>query len=759
MKIAFLFFHFILFQGFGFISNEEFFDETFTIMATIVHLTYNCLQLLNQYLGTVWPIKVIIGKQSLQPISKDTELKVLRIFYLQKRKNDICQSKLDVKELVSSFPLNEDVLSVCDTTTGCNLLQFAIINGDKDLALSLLKWHCHHGYKHCSPPVHLAASWGELTILQHLLNNGMDSNFSAGICYPDPHQPVGHTKWLWLIDQPVYKCNKNQLLPIYWAIVNDRVSCFTLLLNHMINKGEITPEMVDLLHFACRRGAIKCIGKILSKNPSIVNSMDVNKDTPLLLAVVWGRVCSKTLIDFGADVKIVSSIGETALHRLYCNDVDGLFTIFDTTKYLLTTGVEQLINCKNNNGETPLHVLVSHVSYIGGSLTHPEEVSLKCSRPQLQPDYQNQVVETLELLLKFNADPGSQNYHGLQPLGKLMHIALKSCLQESEQCECVRLSISSKYSYKNDYGHLYSALKVLLHRGSDLNKSCLEGHTPLFLVMQCLLKDNIENLCEQSMGVISIVHLLLENGAKTMKFCHGGSTILAKIAARFLTISDNNLSIFADTRQKFSSLVNSLLETFLKNGLNPNYVTDIKSQHFQGGSGNSLIDFVRLTEMAAVPEDFIEIHRWLKTLFAWGADPDLEPYPSEPIICHSQSSIFLKKQDTQAMSHYIHVVKDMGINIFQDGNAQELLMLFYNTMSHDILYNCLNTARVISHFHPLGATRKSFLQILNSLAENPRSLKQNARVAIYKSIDRNLVEKVPQLPLPTLLKNYLLEIY
>lgn len=727
-------------------------------MAAIVHLTYNCLQLLNQYLGTVWPIKVIIGKQTLQPISTETELKVLKIFNLLKRKNDVRQSEFDIKELVSSFPLNEDVLSIYDQATGCNLLQFAIINGNKDLALSLLRWHCRHDYKLCSPPVHLAASRGELTILQHLLNNGMDSNFSAGICYPNPHQPVAHTKWLWLLDQPVYKCNMNQLLPIYWAIASDRVSCFTLLLNHMIAKGEISPKMVDLLHFACRRGASKCISKILCKNPSIVNSMDVNKDTPLLLAVVWGRVCSKTLIDFGADVKIVSSIGETALHRLYCNDVDGLFTIFDTTKYLLTTGVEQLINCKNNNGETPLHVLVSHVSYIGGSLTHPDKVLLKRSRPQLQPDYQNQVVQTLELLLKFNADPRSQNKHGLHPLGKLMHIALKSCLPEYEQCQCVRLSISSTYSYKNDYGHLCSALKVLLHSGSDLNKSCLEGHTPLFLMMQCLLKDNIENLCEQSIEIINIVHLLLKNGAKTQKFCHGGSTILAKIAARFFTISENNSSIFGDTRQKFSSLVNCLLETFLKNGLNPNFVTDRKSQHLQGGSGNSLIEFVRLTEMAGIPEDFIEIHTWLKTLFAWGANPDLEPYPSEPIICHSQSSIFLKKQDTQAVSHYIHEVKDMD-NIFQDGNAQELLMLFYNTMSHNILYNCLNTARFMSHFHPIGATGKSFLQILNSLAENPRSLKQNARVAIYKSIDRNLVEKVPQLPLPTLLKNYLIEIY
>ena len=67
-------------------------------------------------------------------------------------------------------------------------------------------------------------------------------------------------------------------------------------------------------------------------------------------------------------------------------------------------------------------------------------------------------------------------------------------------------------------------------------------------------------------------------------------------------------------------------------------------------------EFVRLAGMASTNREFEHIGLWLQTLLQWGADPDLEPYPSEPIICHCQSSIFLKKLGTQPICHYVHEV-------------------------------------------------------------------------------------------------------
>ena len=69
-------------------------------------------------------------------------------------------------------------------------------------------------------------------------------------------------------------------------------------------------------------------------------------------------------------------------------------------------------------------------------------------------------------------------------------------------------------------------------------------------------------------------------------------------------------------------------------------------------------EFVRLASHASTSLEFEFMSRWLQTLIQWGADPDLEPYPSEPIICHCQSSIFLKKLGTQPLGHFIHEVRE-----------------------------------------------------------------------------------------------------
>ena len=67
-------------------------------------------------------------------------------------------------------------------------------------------------------------------------------------------------------------------------------------------------------------------------------------------------------------------------------------------------------------------------------------------------------------------------------------------------------------------------------------------------------------------------------------------------------------------------------------------------------------EFVRLSSHATSAMEFEAMSKWIRTLLQWGADPDLEPYPSEPIICHCQSSIFLKKLGTQPLCHLIHEV-------------------------------------------------------------------------------------------------------
>lgn len=720
-----------------------------TNIRSFVHFTGKCLHYLYHYFRSSWPVSLVYGEHLREP-STQTETKLLQIIHLIKYGDS--QDDDSIEKLLASLPTDEALLTVTDPQDGYNVLQHAIIERDKYTITALLKKGCLGHSMKCNTPLHLAAFLGNKSVLQLILDGTKQCDSLSGMCYPDPHHPVTQNKLFGLFNQIVYKCQEESLLAVEFAIKGDNVDCANVLLDEMKSlhpNNRCSPS--SLLHFACQRGSTKSIKLLLSRYPEEVNSPTDEGDTPLLETVPWGKQCVRILLDSGADVNIVSNDGETALHRLYRCDIDGLFTILDTTTYLLTTGIEQLINSTNFKEETPLHVLVTHVSYIGGNFADPDRRTQP--RSHLQPDYQHQVIESLNLLLRYNADPHVVNCYGLQPLNKLLHIALKTC-NRADATFCVQNSIDSCYVYRNDFAYLKQALEVLLRYGANPRSECRLGHTPTILLLQCLLHTDIDDICEQSEDILDSVELLLKYGGnpdfvgENEVTC---STLLAKIACRYF--SDHN----EHSKQIFANFLNNLLVVLLKYGLNVNYASQKKRQHLMGGTGNALIEFVRLMVHSSATREFEAIHMWLKTLLQWGGNPDMEPYPSEPIICHSQSSIFLKKQGTQAVTHYIHGVKEFE-SLFADGHAQELLLLFYKTMDHKVLYECLNTARFMTRFHPLGATGKHFLSMLTSLTENPRSLKQMSRVVIYKSLDRQLARGVNKLPLPDPLKDYLLEV-
>lgn len=663
--------------------------------------------------------------------------------------------------LVLQLPRNQDIFCIRDPCSGYNVLQQAVISRRKEVVILLLqRVGCSsHSNSKCSPPVHIAAYLGLDGVLELLLRHGGNCVEISGMCFPERHSPLRYDKWIGIFDSPRYACQKNVQTPIYTAIDQDNLVCVKILMNHMTETGVHLPSPTNLIHAACFKGSVRCLEYFIHKYPNDVNSHSANHDSPLLTAVVWGRNCVRVLLENGADPRQVSKLGETALHRLYKYDRDGIFTLYDTTKYLLTNGVEQSINEINLMNETPLHVLVTHVSYIGGDIIHTDDTGAKVVRSELQQNYQEQVIQTLDILLKFNADPSLINRHNLSPLNKLLHIAYKSY---DNSDTCVKTSIDSQFVYKNDFNYLKQAVEVLLHNGADPNAQCDLGHTPFILLLQCLLKMDVIQMCSQEECIVGLAEVLLNHGAKCNFYGSESeqgtcSTLMANIASRYFKIHQLNSQTCVDLQSSYCRIINRLLKILLQHGMEPNFITTKKALPLKGGCGNAIIDFVRLGEHVTCTADFAIIKQWLVTLFQWGADPDQEPYPSEPIICHSQSSIFLKHQATQPLSHCLYEVKDSD-SLFDDGHAQNLLLLFYFTMSHKQLYACLNTAQFMARFHPQGATGRDFLKLLTCLCESPRSLKEMSRVAIYKSLSRQLALKVPELPLPNVLKSYLLEI-
>lgn len=374
----------------------------------------------------------------------------------------------------------------------------------------------------------------------------------------------------------------------------------------------------------------------------------------------------------------------------------------------------------------------------------------------------------LKAILQFNADPLMLNDQGLQPLSRMLHIALKSC-HRSDPCPCVSTSQPDIFivEYQNDYATLAEAMEILLDHGAPSNFKCGVGHTPLILLMQCFLHDDFRSLTLQAKDALAAVETLIKHGANVnfTDVSQGtAATLIAMICCRCLTDSlaqhDKQLQVC------FAAFTDDLLRLLLSHGLDPNYSTSRTSPFLRGGKGNSLIEFVRLANVAKEAEDFGFIHRWLKTLLQWGADPDMEPYQSEPVICHSQSSIFLKKQGTQPVSHYLHEARERQNLASADisGGMCALLELFYNSMDHKVLYSCLHVFQGISrfHLHDLAIAgnnqQDDFLSTVQQMAELPRSLKQISRVAVYKALGRRIADKVDKLPIPWAVKQYLLEV-
>lgn len=372
-------------------------------------------------------------------------------------------------------------------------------------------------------------------------------------------------------------------------------------------------------------------------------------------------------------------------------------------------------------------------------------------------------------MLQFNADPSLLNGPGLQPLSRMLHIAFKVC-QTDNPCYCVRTSQPDLFivEYQNDYSSLQQAIDILLSYGAAPNFQCDEGHTPLNLLLNCFLYDDPQNLVAQAQAALLAVRSLVSGGA-SIEVADGNqgraSILTAMICGRCFS---SELRGKRTLQNELITFTEQLLGLLLSLGLNPNHTTNRTTPFMRGGSGNALIEFVRLADKAVCQQEFEAVKSWVRTLLQWGANPDIEPYPSEPIICHSQSSIFLKKQGTQAVAHYLCQANDR--QVVADDNPQDIsvgmlgiLELFYNSMDHKLLYQSLTAGHSFARYHSThsvfsGSQNDQFLSAVHMLAESPRSLKQMARVTVYKALNRQLARRVPRLPLPGALKQYLLQL-
>ncbi len=626
---------------------------------------------------------------------------------------------------------------------GYNVLLMAVLQNDTEVLELLVSEGCSLNISKCTLPLHLACRLGNLRMVQYLISHGSSPDIEAGMCYPKHHAPIMHVPSRFhFLETDIFACDSNYHLPLMYAIEDDHLDVAKFLLERRAGPKDKWPYNRHPLHHACECGAFDCMEYLARKRLDQIIVADDEGLTPLLHAVKWGKKFVKFLVEAEADVHGVNFKQQNALHLLYSN-VKHPLELYPTTKFLLGTGMELDVNRIDFQGNSPLHAVISQLNHLVSSFPdNPETVQVN---DQLKFD--KQVLDCLEMLLSFNCDPNLVNGSGVTALHKV--VLMLDFVISNDPNGITLETLPAREKYKVDFNVVHKAMEILLRHGAQPDKTTAAGRTVLIILLHMVLTINHTGIPVYRSGIMKCLSLLCESGAcpsRTLVSHINIVTLLSKIGHKCLLIRQPAL------QESMSKLFQDILALLLKHGLESNHCSKRKQPAIEGASGNILLELVKLAQYIRQPSDLLLIHDWVLTLLQFGANPDIEPYPTDPIICHSQSSIFLKPKGSQAVNQYMYEIQDFN-QIFEGGYARKLLMLFYNSMDHEALYQCMSTVKFLSHFDPNQAPTGKFLELINSLSSQPRSLKQIARVAIYKSLDRQLNLRVRHLPLPKSVKD------
>ena len=167
-----------------------------------------------------------------------------------------------------------------------------------------------------------------------------------------------------------------------------------------------------------------------------------------------------------------------------------------------------------------------------------------------------------------------------------------------------------------------------------------------------------------------------------------------------------------------------------------------------------LLALMDMVQNARNPVDLDYVYNLTITFLQYGADPNINFPSTEPIFVQSQSSVYIKKSSNQVLYYFLQLIlrKEDFLNDPEQRFAR-IIWIYYLAMDHKGLYSCLKILYSTTGLVPTGHSLNTFI---HDLYANPRSLKQSCRVAIYRSLGRRTAQNISKLPLPTVLKEYIL---
>lgn len=664
----------------------------------------------------------LLSAHQQRQVSDGTK-KTIRVLFDALRANPSV-SVQRLEGLLSSIPRNESILHV-HNEEGYNLLQKAVGVNNVGLArwcLSSRSVDVNRGV--CSLPLHVACLRGLEECVELLLKAGARVDVEARMCWPGPHnvnceQRNGGANANSAAataggpDLPANDRSSDKLHnAIYYAIDGDQVDILELLTQQGDDHWLPWQQRRPLLHIACERGAWNCVKYLVLERSDEINQC-FDEYYPIHQAALHHTRFLELLIQCGADTSARTCTQQmTVLHVVFLLGKKGAEDTLEAVKVLMANGLKEQINTADSLGNTPLHALIVRYALEEARYGYDQDP---------RPWNKWEMLLMVRYLLQNGAAP-SINQPGNSALA------------------CVLRHV-------RDWEFRYELLDMLLRHGGNPNCVGRDGSVPLMVCLVPLINKDPLHHFTHTMKVfyLSCVRLLCRHGANPN--CSSRSNLTPLHVLMFTASENTALSREAEKAAAFT-FIRQLLVILLQHGLDPNVRFSQRTPHI-------LLSLMDMVQNARSPNDLDHVCDLTLTLLQHGADPNVNISTMEPMIFHSQSSVFLKKCSSQVLYYYVQLLLRNKEELLNDSEMRftKLLNLYYYSMCHCELNQCLKILYTQISLVPM---RKVLADVLRDLYTQPRSLKQICRVCIYNALDRQTQQKVNKLPLPPMLREYLL---
>ncbi|KAG1665533.1 Ankyrin-3 [Nymphon striatum] len=623
-----------------------------------------------------------------------------------------CNPNDIIKNVLSQCPEGENILAVTGDDR-YNILQKAVGWNSIELVRWLLNRGCDVNRGPCSLPLHIATFCGFEPIVNLLLKYGAKVDAAARMCFPGPHNTNCELSFNNCNGVADHFSDRLQSAE-YYAIDGDRARVLALLLNQGEENWLPCFQKRPLLHLACERGAWECVKHLINVRSEEINLCH-DEYYPIHQAALQDIKFLELLIKSGADAPVRTACQQmTVLHVVFLLGKKSADETMATIKMLLDNGLREMINEPDSLGNTPLHALI---------VRYALEESRYGYNENPQPWNKWDMLHMVRFLLQNGCSPSINR--------------------------CGNTALACVLRHVKDWEFRYELLDMLLQQGGgDPNVVGRDGSVPLMVCLVPLInKDPLHYLTHtKKVFFLNCVRLLCKYGANPN--CHSRSNltplhVLVFTASELITINGE------DEKRDAFSFITQLFVTLLQHGLDPNVRFSQRTEH-------TLLSLMDMVQNARVPSDLDLVYNLTITLIQYGANPDVSISPAEPMLqCNPSTKIFIKKSSNQVLYYYIQLIlrKEELLEGASEHSFSKLIWLYYYSMDHVSLYHCLKILHAQTKIIP---TRYSLYNLIHRLYSTPRTLKQIARVSIYSSLNKRPALYVNKLPLPTLLKEYLL---